>query len=214
MVTPTHSPNTPIPRGQGSHVYEPVWNPEDLSTEQDANPDIRPIMQGKRAGDNRPRWEDISPESRDTKLLWRQWERLSLVHGVLHRRFHELEGRGWWYQLVVPEGRQKDLLQCMHGGAIGDHLGMAGTLALAEQGFYWPGMCADVSRIYTECDCDMLNRRRGRRKPLHQYIVGVPMERLAMDVAGPYPITSSGNQYCLMVGCYFSRWLECFPIPD
>ena len=60
----------------------------------------------------------------------------------------------------------------------------------------------------------MLKRRRGRREPLHQYIVGVPMERLAMDVAGPYPVTSAGNQYCLMVGCYFSKWLECFPIPD
>ena len=66
----------------------------------------------------------------------------------------------------------------------------------------------------TECDCAMLKRRRGRPEPLHQYIVGVPMERLAMDVGGPYPITSTGNQYCLMVGCYFSKWLECFPIPD
>ena len=65
-------------------------------------------------------------------------------------------------------------------------------------------MQADVSR----------KRRRGQREPLHQYIVGVPMERLAMDVAGPYPVTSAGNQYCLMVGCYFSKWLECFPIPD
>ena len=35
-----------------------------------------------------------------------------------------------------------------------------------------------------------------------------------MDVAGLYPITSSGNQNCLMVGCYFSKWLECFPTPD
>ena len=75
-------------------------------------------------------------------------------------------------------------------------------------------MRADVSRICNECDCAMLKRRRGRREPLHQYIVGVPMERLAMDVAGPYPVTSAGNQYCLMVGCYFSKWLECFPIPD
>ena len=97
---------------------------------------------------------------------------------------------------------------------IGAHLGTARTLALAEQGFYWPGMRADVSRICNECDCAMLKRRRGRREPLHQYVVGVPMERLAMDVAGPYPVTSAGNQYCLMVGCYFSKWLECFPIPD
>ena len=90
-------------------------------------------------------------------------------------------------------------------GPIGAHLGPARTLALVEQGFYWPGMRADVSKICIECDCAMLKRRRGQREPLHQCIVGVPMERLAMDVAGPYPITSTGNQYCLMVGCYFSK---------
>ena len=39
------------------------------------------------------------------------------------------------------------------------------------------------------------------------------MEQLAVDLAGPYPVTSSGNQYCL-IGCYFTKWLECFPIPD
>ena len=102
----------------------------------------------------------------------------------------------------------------MHGWTIRAHLGTACTLALVEQGFYWLGMRADVSRICRKCDCALLKTRRGLRELLHQYIIGVPMERLAMDMAGPYPITSSGNQYCLMVGCYFSKWLECFPIPD
>ena len=104
--------------------------------------------------------------------LWRQWERLYLVGGVLHRRFHELEGQGWRPQLVVPADQRGSLLQRFHGGMIGAHLGTARTLALAEQGFYWPGMRADVSWICNECDCAMLKRRRGRREPLHQYIVG------------------------------------------
>ena len=188
----------------------------EMSVGQDADPDIGPIMRWKRAWKDRPRWEDISPESRETKVLWRQWERLYLVCVVLHR-FHEMEGQGWQPQLVVPADRRSIILQCFHGGGgggggIGAHLGMARTLA--EQGFYWPRMRADVTRICTECDCAMLKKRRGRREPLHQYIVWVPMERLAMDVAGPHPVTSTGNQYCLMVGCYFSKWLECFPIPD
>ena len=133
---------------------------------------------------------------------------------MLHHRFHELEGQGWQHQLVVPEGRWRALLQRLHRGTIGALLGMARILALAEQGFYWLGMQADVSRICTECGCSMLKRRRRQQEPLHQYIVGVPMECLAIDVAEPYPITSTGNQYCLMVGCYFLKWLECLPIPD
>ena len=161
------------------------WTPEEMATGQDADPDIGPIMRWKRAGNDRPLWEDISPESREAKVLWRQWERLYLVGGVLHRRFHELEGQGWRPKLVVPADRCSIILQRFHGGAIGPHLGTARTLALAEQHFYWPGMRADVSRICTKCDFAMLKKRRGRREPLHQYIVGLPMERLAMDVAGP-----------------------------
>ena len=172
-----------------------------MDARQDAYPDIGPIMRWKRAGNDRPRWEDISPESREAKVLWRQWERLYLVSRVLHRRFHELEGQGWQPQLVVPADRRGIVLQRFHGGAIGAHLGTARTLALAEQGFYWPGKRADVSRICTECDCAMLKKRRGLREPLHQYIVGVLIEGLAMDVAGPYPVTSTGKQYCLMVPC-------------
>ena len=85
---------------------------------QDADPDIGPIMKWKRAGSDQPRWEDISLESRETKVLWRQWERLHLVRGVLHRRFYELEGQGWRHQLVVPEDRRRTILQQLHGGAI------------------------------------------------------------------------------------------------
>ena len=40
------------------------------------------------------------------------------------------------------------------------------------------------------------------------------MERLAMDVAGSYSVTSSGNPYCLIVEGHFSKWLEYFLIPN
>ena len=93
----------------------------------------------------------------------------------------------------------------MHGGVTRAHLVAARTLVLLEQGFYWLGM---------ECDCAPLKMRWGRREPLHQYVVRVPMEWLAMDVAEPYPTTASGNRFCLIFRCYFSKWVECFPIPD
>ena len=123
-----------------SQRCEPGETPEEMAAEQDADPDIGLIMQWKRSGNDRPRWEDISPESWETKVLWRQWERLHLVRRVLHCRFHELEGQGWQHQLVVPEDRRRAIHQRLHGVAILAHLGAARTLALAQQGFYWPGM--------------------------------------------------------------------------
>ena len=130
-----------------SQRCEPGWTLEEMAAGQDAGPEIGPIMRWKRAGNDRPRWEDISPESREAKVLWRQWEWLYLVGGVLHRRFHELERQGWRPQLVVPADWRSIILQRFHGGAIGAHLGTARTLALAEQGFYWRVIPADVSRI-------------------------------------------------------------------
>ena len=51
-----------------SQRCEPGWTPEEMAAGQDANPDIGPIMRSKRAGSDRPRWEDISAESRETKV--------------------------------------------------------------------------------------------------------------------------------------------------
>ena len=132
-----------------------------MAAGQDADPDISPITKWKPVGSDQPGWEDISPELRENKVLWRQWERLHLVRGVLHRQFYELDGQGWRHQLVVPEDRCRTILQRQHGEAIGAHLGTVCILALAEQGFYWPRMRADVSRVCTKCDCAMLKRRRG-----------------------------------------------------
>ena len=109
----------PVTRSQRC---EPGWT---LVAGQDADPDIGPIMKWRVAGNDRPCWEDISPESLETMVLWRRRERL-------YRRFHELEGQGWQPQLVVLEDRRNIILQCFHGGAIGAHLGTARTLALAE----------------------------------------------------------------------------------
>ena len=102
-----------------SQRCEPGWTPEEMAARQDADPDIGPIMRWKRARNDRPRWEDISPESREAKVLWRQWERLYLVGGILHRRFHELEGQGWRPQLVVPaeeESTVSEYVTALQGG--------------------------------------------------------------------------------------------------
>ena len=35
-----------------------------------------------------------------------------------------------------------------------------------------------------------------------------------MDLIGPLPLTSRGNQYVLTMTCYFSKWVEAYPIPS
>ena len=40
------------------------------------------------------------------------------------------------------------------------------------------------------------------------------MERLHIDVLGPFIESNSGNKYVIMMVDQFSKWLECFPVPD
>ena len=46
-----------------SQECEPGWTHEEMAARRDVDPDIGPIMRWKRVGKDRPRWEDISPES-------------------------------------------------------------------------------------------------------------------------------------------------------
>ena len=37
---------------------------------------------------------------------------------------------------------------------------------------------------------------------------------MAMDILGPLPMSSAGVRYVLMVGDYFSKWIEAYAIPN
>ena len=43
---------------------------------------------------------------------------------------------------------------------------------------------------------------------------GLPMQRVAMDIMGPLPLSESGNRHILVVADYFTKWTEAYPLPD
>ncbi|CAC5405922.1 unnamed protein product [Mytilus coruscus] len=52
------------------------------------------------------------------------------------------------------------------------------------------------------------------KSKMKQYHVGAPMERVALDIIGPFPLSKKGNKYALIVSDYFTRWAEGYPMPD
>ena len=53
-----------------------------------------------------------------------------------------------------------------------------------------------------------------KRAPMQVARSGYPMERIAVDIMGELPETDRGNKYVLVVSDYFTKWTECYPMPN
>jgi hypothetical protein len=49
---------------------------------------------------------------------------------------------------------------------------------------------------------------------MHQYNIGTPFERVAIDIAGLFPENDRGNRYLLVAMDYFMKWPEVHAIPN
>jgi hypothetical protein len=82
--------------------------------------------------------------------------------------------------------------------------------------FYWPNMRETVESMIRQCDACAARKMNKSRShaPLGGVQTGAPMERVAMDILGPLPLTYQGNRYVLVVMDLFTKWTEAYPLPD
>ena len=78
------------------------------------------------------------------RRLLQQWEQLVIVSGVLYRQFIHPSSDLNYLQLIVPERLKAEILQNLHEGIAGGHLGQDKTLHRLKERFYWPGHYNDV----------------------------------------------------------------------
>ena len=73
-----------------------------------------------------------------------------------------------------------------------------------------------VARWCKSCDlCARCKPGPGQgRAPLTGSEISFPLERIAIDIVGPLPITRDGNEYIIVIGDYFSKWKEAYPAPN
>jgi hypothetical protein len=139
-----------------------------------------------------------------------------LRNGVLVHHWELADGKKKTAQVVIPHSKVKEVLAEMHGGTSGRHLGVNKTIDKVQHRYYWFHLRGDVERWCQQCDTCAASRGPRTRSLglMHQYYVGALFERLAIDIAGPFPESDSGNRYLLVAMDYFTKWPEVYAIPN
>ena len=107
------------------------------------------------------------------------------------------------------------VLEAIHDSKMTGHFGTKKTFERSRLRYIWPGQRGDVDSYVRSCRLCGINKSALRPKAaMRQYQAGAPMERVHIDLLGPFIRSTKGNKYVLMVIDQFTRWLECFALPD
>ena len=104
----------------------------------------------------------------------------------------------------------------LHAGVMGGHPAVDKAHSRLKERFYWLGYWKDV-QLYCQACTSCATRKtpapkcRASLQPIH---AGQPLEVVVMNLTGPFPESPSGNCYILVVGDYFTKWMEAYAVPD
>ena len=135
-------------------------------------------------------------------------------HNVMFYRWEDYSNAR--YLLIVPYVLWEEVLHMNDDMRDAGHTGQVNTFNRARHAFYWFRMCTDIYTYVKTCAKCNTNKkpRRQQRAELGQYHAGAPMDRVMMDILDPLSKTPCGNTVILMLIDQFTKWIECYPLPD
>jgi hypothetical protein len=191
------------------------YTTEELKEQQSQDPDLSPVILWLQDDEDPPQ-RDVWLQGAGTKEIWLNRSRLEFSdEGLLLYRWEGEDGQTH-FCLVVPRSLVSECLALMHDIPGGGHYSGQKTKERAQKRFWWPFMSRDCENYIQGCArCNTSKRnRRSPRARLGEYHVGVPLERVHIDILGPFPVSRRGSRYILMIVDQFTKWLECLVIPD
>ena len=183
----------------------------DLRKFQKIDPELSININWLESG-NKPTESDLSLSSPAVKHLWLHGSQLSFRNNVLYYQWEDaMEPR---CLLVVPNSFKSEILEKFHSYA--GHMGRDNTRRNIKKSFYWHNLYNDVVTYVATCAACSKNKKANKRKRagMTEYHASSPMERVHLDVLGPFNISSKGNKCVLGMIDQFTKWLECVPLPD
>lgn len=215
-VEDLQDPDATIPYVEDGEMA-PNWTASYSATElrslQIEDNDICPIIEWLET-EYQPTKSELRLQSPATRSFWMCQGCLEFHDGVLYYRWIDQPERGPC--LLVPKSlRERVLLGC-HDFKTAGHLGRQKTLARLKSSFIWYHMADECKQYVRSCSTCNQNKKanikaKARLQPFH---AGSPMERIHLDILGPFNVSESGNRYILMMVDQFTKWVEMAALPD
>ena len=187
----------------------------ELQRKQQQDSNIGKLLAWKKQG-MRPSGPEVTAASPELRHYWNYWNSLETHNGLLYRRTSAYKDTDRTLQLLVPREIRRELVDSMHDSVFGGHLGTKKTMGKILHSHYWYNLRDDVKVWVKRCDTCAANKRPQQKPmaPMGDMRTGAPMDRLAVDVMGPLPLSHKGNQYVQVITDAFTKWVEIQAIPD
>ena len=119
-------------------------------------------------------------------------------------------------QVVVPRSLRTQFLDAVHAGPINGHVGIEKTQIKLQGIAYWQGWNSDVQMYVRRCHLCGSYRHGPRQKQgqLQRALANDVMQKVHVDLVGPFPLSKKGYRYLLTAICGFTKYLICVPIRD
>ena len=189
-------------------------SPSQISQAQKSDPGTAKLFELKSLGTVQPKYQEVSHLSDEAKCYWAEWDRMVLKNGILYRKWESPNGSDINWQIILPKQFRKQVLASIHEKS--GHLGQRRCYIALRRRFFWYKFREELNRWISTCDMCQRNKNppRYNKAKMQTYVTGTAMDRIAIDVCGPFPATDRGNVCCLVVGDYFTKWIEAYPLPN
>lgn len=109
----------------------------------------------------------------------------------------------------------KQVLNDFHNSPIGGHQGFQRTFRRIQLEYSWKNMFNDIAKYIKTCDACQKNKKIIHSK-MPMKITSTsssPLERIALDIVGPLPLTPNGNLYLLTFQDDLTKFVGAIPLP-
>ena len=197
--------------------FDQRWTAEQIANAQREDPDMKLLYASKKNATGRPDSHEIKPLSDAAKAYFHDWRRITLEdNGVLYRRWETADGTEARFQIILPHQFREEMFTSLHSAINAGHMGRRRTQKRLQKKFYWFRMNEDIKLWVKICPICQRRKKSGvaPKAPLQPMLVGMPNERVAIDIVDHLPVSESGKVCVLMMIDHFSKYAKAVALPN